>query len=176
KEVDKMLEWLRRESRFDAVNIPFTLLIGLAKTLRDALRVPIVCTLQGEELFLDNLRDPWKSEALDLIRRAVADVDLFLAVSRDYVEAIDKYFRIDRAKIRVVPIGIHAEDFPVRSARTTPPYTIGFFGRIAPEKVLKVLADALLRLRKRSGAPDARLLAGGYMLNEHRAYMSEVWR
>src|SRR4029078_940084 len=129
KEVDKMLEWLRRESRFDAVNIPFTLLIGLAKTLRDALRVPIVCTLQGEELFLDNLRDPWKSEAIDLIRRAVQDVDLFLAVSRDYADAMAKYFSIDRRKLRVVPIGIRANDFAVRQTRVAPPYTVGFFGR-----------------------------------------------
>src|SRR5678815_5289186 len=141
-----------------------------AKPLRNALRVPIVCTMQGEELFLDNLRDPWRSEALDLIRRAVADVDLFLAVSRNYADAMAKYFRIDRARIRVVPIGIRAEDFPVVPPRMAPPFTIGFFARIAPEKGLKVLADAFVRLRKRQGAPPARLLAGGYMLNEHRPY------
>lgn len=176
KEVDKMLEWLRRESRFDAVNLPFTLLIGLAKPLREALRVPIVCTLQGEELFLDSLREPWRSEALDLIRRAVADVDLFLAVSRDYVEAMAKYLRIDRAKIRVVPIGIRADDYSPQPARMSPPFTVGFFARIAPEKGLKVLADAFVRLRKRPGAPAARLLAGGYMLHEHRSYMAEVER
>lgn len=176
KEFNKMLEWLRREPRFDAVNLPFTLLIGLAKPLRDALRAPIVCTLQGEELFLDNLRDPWKSEALDLIRRAVTLVDLFLAVSRDYVDAMAKYFRIDRGRIRVVPIGIRAVDFAVRPPRMAPPFTVGFFGRIAPEKGLKVLADAFVRLRTRPGAPAARLLAGGYMLNEHRPYMTEVER
>ena len=176
KEIDKMIEWLRRESRFDAVNLPFTLLIGLAKPLREALRAPIVCTLQGEELFLDHLRDPWKTEALDLIRRAVANVDLFLAVSRDYADAMAKYLKVDRARIRVVPLGIRAEDFPVQPPRMAPPYTIGFFGRIAPEKGLKGLADAFIRLRKRSGAPAARLLAGGYMLNEHRPYMAEVER
>ena len=52
----KMLRWLEHEPRFDVVNLPFTLLIGLAQPLREALGAPIVCTLQGEDLFLDNCR------------------------------------------------------------------------------------------------------------------------
>src|SRR5690606_12710898 len=40
KEVDKLLHWLRHEPPFDAISLPFTLLIGLAKPLRDALNVP----------------------------------------------------------------------------------------------------------------------------------------
>jgi hypothetical protein len=36
KEFDKMMRWLETESRFDVVNLPFTLLISLARPLRDA--------------------------------------------------------------------------------------------------------------------------------------------
>src|SRR5262249_26777737 len=64
--------------------------------------------------------------------------------------------------------------FSVRPARTSPPYTVGFFGRIAPEKGLLGLAAAFVRLRRRPGAPAARLLAGGDMLNEHRPYLAGV--
>ena len=38
KEVLKMLRWLNDLPRFDAINLPFTLLIGLARPLREALR------------------------------------------------------------------------------------------------------------------------------------------
>src|SRR5689334_13336946 len=55
KEIEKMLRWLRDLPRFDAVSLPFTLLIGLARPLREALNAPIVCTLQGEDLFLEQL-------------------------------------------------------------------------------------------------------------------------
>jgi len=174
KEIDKMLRWLKTESHFDVVNIPFALLIGLARPLRETLRVPIVCTLQGEDLFLNNLVEPWKSEALTLIRRAVRDVDLFAPVSDFYAEFVTDYFGIAPGKLRVVPLGIRLDDYAVRPLITAPPYTIGFFGRIAPEKGLHLLADAYIRLRKRPGVPETRLVAGGYRLNEHKAYFDSI--
>jgi glycosyltransferase involved in cell wall biosynthesis len=174
KEVDKMIHWLRHESRFDVATLPFTLLIGLAKPIRDALKIPIACTLQGEDLFLDQLPEPSRSEALALIRRAVADVDVFISVSEAYVEPMARAFGIPRDKIKVVPLGINMDGHRPRAARMTPPFTVGFFGRIAPEKGLHVLAEAYRRLRAKPGAPKTRLLAGGYMLNEHRPYLDGI--
>jgi glycosyltransferase involved in cell wall biosynthesis len=53
---------------------------------------------------------------------------------------------------------------------------VGYFGRIAPEKGLHLLADAYRILRTRPGVPPTRLLAGGYMLNEHRPYLDGIER
>ena len=58
KEIDKLLEWLRTEPRFDVINLPYALLLGLAEPLRRELKAPICCTLQGEDLFLDGLGEP----------------------------------------------------------------------------------------------------------------------
>ena len=55
KEIAKLLEWLRSEPRFDVINLPYALLLGLAAPLRRELKAPICCTLQGEDLFLDGL-------------------------------------------------------------------------------------------------------------------------
>src|SRR3954466_15131525 len=55
KEFDKLLEWLLAEPLPDIVNLPNSLLIGLARPLGEALKRPICCTLQGEDLFLDGL-------------------------------------------------------------------------------------------------------------------------
>jgi glycosyltransferase involved in cell wall biosynthesis len=60
-----------------------------------------------------------------------------------------------------------------KAARAEPPFTIGFFGRIAPEKGLHLLADAC-RLRQRPGVPPTRLLAAGYLLNEPRPYFDGI--
>ena len=78
KEFEKLLEWLREEPAPDIVNLPNSLLIGLAGPLKQALRCPVVCTLQGEDLFLEGLVEPYRGQAIDLIRRQVSDVDLFL--------------------------------------------------------------------------------------------------
>ena len=174
KEILKMLSWLKDEPPFQVVNLPFALLISLAKPLREALQAPIVCTLQGEDLFLDNLQEPWKSQAQGLIRQSVADVDLFIAVSDYYAEFMTRYFGIDRGRIRTVPLGITLNGHEPQPVRTAPPYTIGYFARVAPEKGLHLLADAYHRLRSRPNAPPTRLLAAGYLLNEHRDYLSSI--
>jgi len=176
KEIVKMLRWLEDLPPFDVINLPFTLLIALAKPLKDQLKVPVACTLQGEDLFLDNLHEPWRTQSMNLIRRHLDDVDRYIAVSDYYVDFMAKYFGLGRDRIRTVRLGINFDGHSPQPARTAPPYTVGFLARIAPEKGLHVLADAYRRLRQKPGVPDTRLLAGGYMLDEHRDYFAGVER
>lgn len=175
KEVDKLLHWLRHEPKFDAISLPFTLLIGLARPLREALGVPIACTLQGEDLFLENLHEPWKTQALDLIRQQIGDVDLFMPVSEYYREFMSRYLGIPAAKMRVVPLGISLGGFDGRPAPVVPsgPKVVGFFGRIAPEKGLHVLVEAYHLLKQKTAMP-LRLVAGGYLGPEHQGYWDSV--
>lgn len=177
KEVDKLLHWLRHEPRFDAISLPFTLLIGLAKPLRDALQVPIVCTLQGEDLFLENLHEPWKTQALDLIRRQIPQVDLFLPVSEYYKTFMSGYLGIPMDRMRVVPLGISLSGYGTAGTRgtdgTSGAKTVGFFGRIAPEKGLHVLVEAYHLLKQKTAMP-LRLVAGGYLGPEHKEYFEQV--
>lgn len=175
KEIDKLLHWLRHEPPFDAISLPFTLLIALAKPLRDALNVPIACTLQGEDLFLENLHEPWKSQALDLIRRQVGNVDLFLPVSEYYRTFMSGYLGIPDEKMRVVPLGISLGGYGTKGTDGTRGTggTVGFFGRIAPEKGLHVLVEAYHLLRQKTAMP-LRLVAGGYLGPEHQGYYEGV--
>jgi hypothetical protein len=54
--------------------------------LRDALKRPLCCTLQGEDLFIEDLIEPYRAKAIDLIPEGkVVDVDRFIAVSDYYV-------------------------------------------------------------------------------------------
>ena len=82
KEIAKLLDWLKVEPRFDVINLPYTLLLGLAEPLKRTLQAPICCTLQGEDLFLDGLGQPWRQQSMDLIRAASVHVDAFLPVSK----------------------------------------------------------------------------------------------
>jgi glycosyltransferase involved in cell wall biosynthesis len=174
KEIVKMIRWLERERRFEVITLPFTLLIGLAEPLKEAFGAPIACTLQGEDLFLENLQEPWKAEALSLIRARLAHVDRFLAVSEYYCGFMADYLGIPKDRMRTVPLGIRLDGHEPRPTRTEPPFTIGYFARIAPEKGLHLLAEAYARLRAIPGVPDTRLVAGGYLLEEHRPYLVEV--
>ncbi len=174
KEIDKLLEFLKDEPRPDVVNIPYTLLICLAKPLKQALNCPIVITLQGEDLFLDALTEPYRAEAMELVRRQVADVDLFIAVSEYYARFMRDYLRIPESKMRVGTLGVNMKDLSVTTRTRRDPFTIGYFARIAPEKGLHNLADAYRVLRLEKGLPPSRLVAAGYLVPEHKPYLEGI--
>jgi glycosyltransferase involved in cell wall biosynthesis len=137
--------------------------------------VPVCCTFQGEELFLDSLGEPYRSKALELIRRHAAWIDAFVAVSRFGADQMACYLGLDRLRIEVVPLGINLDGHAKRAGGDPEPFTIGYLGRIAPEKGLHVLCDAYRRLV--SGAtslPPTRLRAAGYLGPEHRAYLAGI--
>ena len=54
KEIRKLVSFLETRPPFDVVTLPVSLLIGLAAPLKRALNRPVVCMLQGEDLFLDS--------------------------------------------------------------------------------------------------------------------------
>ncbi|HYE13700.1 MAG TPA: glycosyltransferase family 4 protein [Pyrinomonadaceae bacterium] len=176
KELGKMLDWLRAEPPFDLITLPYTLLIGLAKPLREALGRPVLYTLQGEDLFLEGLEEPYRRESLRLIREAVSEVDAFISVSDYYAGFMRDYLDIPAEKIRVVPLGINLRGYEPRAARPEGlPFTVGYFARVAPEKGLHVLAEAY-RVAREGGLTDARLEAAGYMGAEHEGYLKDVER
>jgi glycosyltransferase involved in cell wall biosynthesis len=178
KEFDKLIAWLREEPRPDVVNLPNSMLIALAAPIRRAIDRPIVVTLQGEDLFLGALPDPFREQALTLIRERVQDVDLFVAVSDYYAAFMSDYLRIPRAKIRTVPLGVNVDDLLPRVNARPPdrPYTIGYFARIAPEKGLHNLAEAYRLLRQQHGLPPSLLVAAGYLGSSQRKYFATIAR
>jgi glycosyltransferase involved in cell wall biosynthesis len=176
KEIAKLIDWLKVEDKPDVVSLPYPLLIGLAKPLKDALGQPICCTLQGEDLFLEGLEEPYRSESKALIRANLEYVDAFLAVSQYYAEFMPGYLGIPREKIHTVPLGINLEGYDKRDHQTSQPFTVGFFARIAPEKGLHVLGEAYRLLRKQGDLANARLVAAGYMAPEHRKYLDGITR
>ncbi len=180
KEISKLLEWLKHEGAPDVVSLPYSLLLGLAKPIKEALGRPICCTLQGEDLFLEGLHEPYRSEAKSLIRANIRYVDAFISVSDYYAEFMPEYLGIPREKIRVVPLGINLQGYQssVKTRLDTEfePFTVGFFARIAPEKGLHVLASAYRRMRQDGRLPNARLEAAGYMAPEHETYLKDIER
>ncbi len=176
KEIEKLIEWLKTEPLPDVINLPYSLLLGMAGPLKQALNVPILCTLQGEDLFLDGLQDPYRTEALELIRKQIQDVDSFLSVSEYYARFMPGYLGIPAEKIRVVPLGINPQGFELREPNRNGPFTVGFLARVAPEKGLHVLADAYRILRQSGKLPQARFEVAGYMAADCKPYLEDIRR
>jgi glycosyltransferase involved in cell wall biosynthesis len=174
KEIHKLIEWLKTESLPDVINLPYSLLISLAEPLKQALGRPVLCTLQGEDLFLDGLTEPYRTQAMDLIRQQLDHVDLFLSVSEYYAEFMPRYLGIPSDKIQVVPLGINPSGFELRESHASESFTIGFFARVAPEKGLHVLAEAYRLLRQSGDLPKARLEVAGYIAPDCKPYLAKI--
>ena len=175
KEFDKLVDWLRREPAPDVINLPNSLLISMAAPLKAAFNRPVCCTLQGEELFLDSLLTRYRERAVALIREQVAHVDRFIAVSQYEAAFMARRLVIPDDRIAVVPLGITMDGYTRRAPRGQT-FHVGYFARVAPEKGLRELAEAYVRLRCRTGEQPMRLVAAGYMASNHEGYLREVRR
>jgi glycosyltransferase involved in cell wall biosynthesis len=182
REFDKLIEWTAGEPAPDVINLTNSMLIGLARPIAAAFGRPVCCTLQGEDLFLDGLSEPYKSRALALMREQVQHVDRFIAVSEFYARFMSRYLQIPPERIAVVPIGINMTGFDrtpagsPRSRDSSDRFTVGYFARVAPEKGLHLLADAYQLFRRRTPGAEIRLEAAGYMAPEYRPYLADVQR
>jgi glycosyltransferase involved in cell wall biosynthesis len=173
RSVLELIRFLADEAAPDIVSIPNSLLIALATAIKREMKVPVVCTLQGEDGFLDGLGHPYRQEALRLIREHAVNVDEFLAVSRFGADRMSDYLGIDRGRIHIIPIGIDFEGHS-RSNLDAEPFTIGYLARVAPEKGLHVLCEVYRRLRARPGCPPSRLAVAGYLAPEHKGYLADI--
>lgn len=171
KEIEKMLDWVKSEPLPDVISLPYTLLISLAKPIKELLGRPVCCTLQGEDLFLDGLLEPYRSESMDLIQKNLEYVDAFIAVSEYYADFMASYLGIPAEKIHLVRLGINMEGFERRERRESQPFTVGYFARIAPEKGLHNLVEAYKQMRK--VVPEARLEVAGYIAPEFQNYLRD---
>ena len=178
KEIEKLVHWLREEPPFDVINLPNSLLIGLADPIRRATGRPVCVTLQGEDLFLQGLPPDERARSLELIQQHAAHVDRFLAVSEYYRDFASSYLGLPKERVDVTPLGVSVDDL-VPGGRTrlaSDRFIVGFFARIAPEKSLHLLAEAYRVMRQERDLPPSRLEAAGYLAPEYRSYLAEIER
>jgi glycosyltransferase involved in cell wall biosynthesis len=176
REFEKLRDWIGSQPPPDNVNLPNSLLASLAAPLKRILNRPVCCTLQGEELFIEGLLEPYRTRALDLIRENARHVDRFIAVSDYCAGFMPGYLGIPPEKVSVVPLGIDMTGYDAPRAAGDGVFRIGFFARIAPEKGLDGLAEAYIRFRGRTGSAAVRLEAAGYAAPAYRGYLDGVRR
>jgi glycosyltransferase involved in cell wall biosynthesis len=176
KEFEKLVEWTQDEPVPDVVNVPNSLLISMVAPLRRALKRPVCVTLQGDELFIDGLVAPYRDQALALIRKQVRHVDCFIAVSEYCARFMTTFLEIPADRMAVVPLGISMDGYARRERRADrdDTFRVGYLARIAPEKGLRLLAEAYVILRQQMGGARARLDVAGYMAADQRGYLESA--
>jgi glycosyltransferase involved in cell wall biosynthesis len=171
-EGEQLVRFLTRELKPDLIVFSNAMLGAEVARLRNEFRGPIVCVLQGDDVFLDALVEPYRTQAFDLLRPVAAAMDGFIVHSRFYAEYMAGYLQIPPEKFHRLPLGIDCRGHTGRPKPAGSPRTIGYFARVAPEKGLREFVQAgLLLNRKRQ---DFRLVAGGYLQPHFQSYLEDV--
>ena len=173
KEVAKLVRWLAHDLRPETINLTNALLSGFVRSLRKAWPGPVLCSLQGDDIFTESLPAPYKARALALIRERGQDMTAFVATSAYYAAFMAGYFGVPREKVHVVLPGLNLEGHGGRPGRDGQPFTVGYFARICPEKGFHNLVDAFILLKKMPGTQEARLHASGWLGESSRHFYAE---
>ncbi|MDG1511292.1 MAG: glycosyltransferase family 4 protein [Mariniblastus sp.] len=179
KEVRKICRWMSL-ARPDVLIFSNILIGGCIEDIKQVVDCPVLVTLQGDDVFLDSLKPPYRSQCINRVKEIANKVDGFIVQSHFFKKYMCDYFSLDPLKVHVTPLGLEvadynsflsrAEDEPVRRTQT-----VGYLARIAPEKGLHHLVEAFIKLKAMPGTEDARLHVAGWLSPENQAYADEQW-
>lgn len=172
--VNELASYVRRLHP-DVVLFTNAILSGALREIRVQSSARMLCILQGDDIFLEALIEPYKSRVLQQIRDNVSEFDGFVVQSRYYGDFMADYLQLSPERIHRLPLTI---DCRKHTGRPKPslgdPPVIGYFARICEEKGLHRLTEACVTLRNRG--TRFRLLAGGYLPPEQKPYLESVHR
>ena len=175
KELAKLVKWLKDSYRPNLVQLTNSMFVGFAREIKRALDVPILCALQGEDIFLEDLIEPYRSEALKLLQARASEVDGYIAPCQYYADFMAEYLDIPSTRIDVVHLGLNLSEHGTREkSLADTPFVIGYLARICPEKGLHLLVDALYRLTNRFGSDNLQLKVAGYLGKNDEPYLEKL--
>jgi glycosyltransferase involved in cell wall biosynthesis len=175
KEVLRLCGWLKQVEP-DAIVFSNLLISGCMSTIQNSLPgTQLAVMLQGDDIFYENLPEPYRSEALEQMQMLAGIADVLLVHSKDYRDRMGQLLRVAPERIVVCPLSIDAKDLlGIKRESSNRPATVGYLARIAPEKGLHLLVDAFIQLKSQGQIPDARLQIAGWLGKQHQDYWNTV--
>ncbi len=171
QELEDLVSWLRTQPKPDVIILSNVMLAGLAHRLAEF--APVVCTLQGEDFFLDSLSSPHKEKVWEELALRAKDISLFIAASKYFASHMQSRLRIPSGKLRVLWNGIDLDGYSPAAVPPSDP-TVGYFARICREKGAHTFVDAFIALAKSGAVPDARMKMGGSLGKVDEPLLNEL--
>ena len=161
-ELDRLMSWLVNHEKPDAVHLSNALLLGLAGRIKRELGVPVFCTLQDEDSWIDSMEPNAARKAWTLMSEKAADIAAFFPVSEYYNRLMQSRLEgIPADRFHVIPIGVNAGSY--RAAQWNPDRpVIGYLSRMTESLGLAFLVEAFIALRERGNVRNLSLkITGG---------------
>lgn len=168
-QLDQLITWLKTQPPPDIIHISNALLLGLAPALRKNFPAKIVCTLQDEDRWLDDLPAPWRQRCWKRVKQLTDQVDGFIPVSATYAELIQSRLDLPDGRCCIIPLAVDTNIFSPPGAPPAVP-TLGFLSELTPAYGLDILVEAFIALRRRPDLDGLQLRVTGGRLDKKSAY------
>ena len=175
EELEKMVSWLEHHYKADLIHISNALLLGLAHTLKERLKIPVVCSLQDEDVWVDGMDEAFKEKTWNLLREKAKDVDQFISVSHYFTSFMKEKLSLPKEKITTLHLGVDPADYSYRNAADKGK-NIGFLSRLCEENGLDILVDAFILLKSMPGNEDSKLLLTGGSTGDDTHFIADQKR
>ncbi|MEI7595623.1 MAG: glycosyltransferase family 4 protein [Bacteroidota bacterium] len=160
EELDLLIYFLKHHEKPDVVHLSNALLMGLAAKIKEELNVPVFCTLQDEDVWINAMSDLYKPKLWRLMSEKAKDIDAFIAVSSYFKDVMQNNMLIPDEKIKVVHLGVNPDVYKVQVPAKNP-QAIGYLSRLNEENGLEILIDAYIKLRKKPEFDKLKLVLTG---------------
>lgn len=161
EDLEEIVHYLKHHEKPDIVHFSNALLLGMARMIRTEVNVPVVCSLQDEDVWLDVMKPEMSEKLWNLMAEKAGSTDALIAVSDWFGSVMKKRMHLPEKLVHTIPIGINSGQYEY-SSPALQSRTIGYLSRMCEENGLGVLTDAFLILKKENRFSDVRLrLTGG---------------
>ena len=172
EELQQLVDFLRYHEKPDIVHVSNALLLGLAKKVRDEVKVPVVCSLQDEDVWVDAMREDRREKMWQLLAEKAKDVDAFIAVSDFFADVMQKKMSIPDEKLHILHVGVRPEAYTYTKPANNP-QVIGYVSRICEENGFEILVDAFILLKENPAFKTLKLKATGGMTGDDTRFINK---
>ena len=170
EELQQLVDFLRYHEKPDIVHVSNALLLGMAKKIRDEVGVPVVCSLQDEDVWVDAMHENQREKMWQLLAEKGKDVDAFIAVSDFFAGVMQKRMAIPDEKLHVLHVGVRPDAYSY-SKPASNPQAIGYVSRMCAENGFEVLIDAFILLKKNPAFKSVKLKATGGQTGDDKEFI-----
>jgi glycosyltransferase involved in cell wall biosynthesis len=162
KEVERLVRYLVANGKPDVIHLSNALIIGLARQIKKLLDVKIVCSLQNEDDWINDMAEPFQSQAWQMIAAESVNVDAFISPSVYYRDFFRNKTGLSGENIHIVPSGIDISAIEERDY-TVHGHAIGYFSRVSYHNGFDKIVDAFIALKSKQAFKELTLhICGGY--------------
>jgi len=172
-ELQKMVDWIVENCDPDVIHLSNALLLGLAQQLGERLHVPVICSLQDEDVWVDVMKPSAAESVWKLMSNKADHVAKFVSVSDFYAGVMKEKMALPEAGVASVHIGVDPADYtfkPVAEKKRN----IGYISRMCLGNGIDILVDAFILLKQKMGFEDVNLVLTGGSTGDDKKLLSDI--